>query len=448
MHQGRRASRLTAILAALAFLPFAAAQSCDEQAELLFTFWGSPQEKTAIESMVETFNAEHPCITVETQHIPSSGYTEKISTMLAAGDPPDVAYLDSFIALPWAEAGRLLDLTDYFQNDPDAGRLESTFYRYGDDQILGTNTAAETMVMYYRKDLFDEAGVAYPPSDPDDAWTWDEFVEVAKELTVDRNGNRASSPDFDPNAIRTYGVAFPRWWAGYLPFIYSNGGRFASEDGTRLMLNEPEAVEVLQAMQDLIYLHHVAPTPSQAQAMPSTDVMMQSGQVAMDINGHWKTIDYSALPMDWDVAVLPKFDEPATVAFGAPTVIFADTEYPDAAFEFYKFHNDPSEVDLFAKGLWMPLQAEYYTDPEMTATWLEGIEGVYPSGAQGAFVDYTWGHTSNQPPEYWLRNLNEINNAAVNPAMDLIWSNELTAQEAMDRAVEDAEGLMQGRWTD
>lgn len=440
---------LVIVLIALSLFATVFAQDCQEPAELRFTFWGSPQEKTAIESMVAAFNDSHPCIRVEPQHIPSSAYTEKISTMVAGGNPPDIAYLDAFIALPWAEEGVLLDLTEYFRNDPEASqRLEASYYYYGDDQILGTNTAGETMALYYRKDLFDEAGLPYPPSNPDEAWTWEEFVEVAKKLTKDRNGNDATSPDFDSENIATYGVAFPQWWAGWLPFIYSNGGRFASEDGSELLLNQPEAVEVLQKMQDLIYVHHVAPTPAQTSAMPSTDIMMQTGSVAMDINGHWKVLDYSKLPIDWGVGVLPKFNDPATVLFGAPTVIFADTEYPDAAFEFYKFHNNPARVDLFQKGLWMPLQKEYYTDPAMTAKWLEGEEGVYPEGAEGAFVDLTLNHTPQQPPTYWLRNLAQINTEAVTPAMDLLWSGELSAQEAMDQAVKNAAPLMQGRWSE
>ena len=51
--------------------------------------------------------------------------------------------------------------------------------------------------------------------------------------------------------IDVFGVSFPSWWGGYLPMIYSNGGQLASDDGQRLMLNGPEAVEALQALQVL-----------------------------------------------------------------------------------------------------------------------------------------------------------------------------------------------------
>jgi len=417
-----------------------------QNAELLFTYWGSPKEKTAIEQMIAAFNEGHPGIMVRGQHIPS-GYEEKLSTMVAGGNPPDVSYLGEGTAFEWAQEGILLDLTDYFSSDPEASsRLKSTYYNYGDGKTLGTNTAVETMILYYNKDLFDAAGVDYLPSKASEALTWDAFVELAKKLTKDRNGNDATSAEFDPTAIQVYGVSFPQWWGGYLPFVLSNGGSFASDDGTELTLNQPEAVEALQALQDLIYVHHVAPTPTQAEAFPSADVMMQTGKVAMTIDGHWKVLDFSQLGMNWDMAVLPKHKEPVTVVLGAPTVIFAKTEYPDAAFEFYKFHNNPEYVDLFKKGLWMPLQEAYYTDPEKTAEWLDGDEGVYPPDARDVLVDYTLNYTPVQPPNYWLKNFAQIESEALTPAFEQLWNGSLSAQAAMDQAAAKAEPLLEGRW--
>ena len=436
-------TRLAAILLSALILGLPAFA---QPAELTFTYWGSPFEREAIEKMVQAFNDAHPDIRVRAQHIPD-GYEEKISTMLAGGTPPDVAYLGEGQAFPWALEGVIEDLTPHFMSDPEASnRLQVAYYNYEGDKTIGTNTAAETIILYYNKELFDAAGLGYPPSKASEAWTWDEFVEAAKRLTRDRNGNDATSPDFDPDNVETYGVSFPQWWGGYLPLIYSNGGSLASEDGTELLLNQPEAVEVLQNIQDLIYVHHVAPTPAQTEALPSADIMMQSGKVAMSIDGHWKVLDYSQLGFDWGMGVLPYFDEPVTILLGSPTVIFATTEHPDEAFEFYKFHNDPAQVDLYAKGLWMPLQLEYYTDPEKTAEWLDGIEGVYPPEARDVLIDYTLNNTPYQPHTYWLKNSSQIFSEAVDPAMTLLWTGEASAQEAMDQAVANSQGLMQGRW--
>lgn len=428
---------------------YAAAQTSPVTCEkpLLFTYWGSPAERDAIGSMVETFNASHPGVQVRAQHIPDN-YVEKLSTMLAANDLPDVEYLEAAANLfPWAEAGRLMDLTSFLKSNSDQARLDNTTFTYDDGKIAAVYTAPEISLLFYNKAAFDEAGIDYPPAKAGEAWTWDEFVEIAKKLTKDRNGNDATSPDFDPDRIDTYGISFPQWWFGYLPFIYSNGGRLANEDGTALMLDQPEVVEALQKMADLIYVHHVAPTPTQAAAFPSADVMMQTGKVAMSIDGQWKTLDFSQLAgLDWSMGVLPKFEEAVTLVVSAGTGISASTSCPEGALEFFAFHNDPEYVDLYRKGLWMPAQRAYYTDPEKISAWIEGEEGVYPPEARDAVVDYTLNHAPYQAEIYQLKNISQILSEAVDPAMELLWAGKLTAQAATNQAVEKAKPLMEGHW--
>lgn len=440
-------SRLRSTTAGLV-IALAVAGTTLAQVELTFTFWGGTFERDAVNQTLETFNSLHPNIHVTGQHIPNAGYNEKISTMAAGGTLPDAGYMDSSMALRWATDGLIKDLTTQFANDPMAAdRLENMWYRWDNGtKTIGTAAAVESMILYYNRDLFDAAGIDYPPEFASDAWTWDEFVDIAKQLTVDRQGNNAASPDFDPDNIDVFGIAFPTWWAGWLPFVYSNGGQLASDDGTELLINRPEAVEALQALQDLIYVHHVAPTPAQSQSLPAADIMMQSGKVAMSVDGHWKTLAMSQLGFNWSFGVLPMHQRPATLIWGGVTVIFEGTEHPDEAFELINFLSDPTQSALFTRGLWMPLQRIYYTDEAKAAEWLDAIPGVYPPESRGVLLDYTLNHTPRQPPVFWLKNLDQIWTDAVNPAMSLLWTGEASAQEAMDQAVRDSEGLMQGRW--
>jgi multiple sugar transport system substrate-binding protein len=422
------------------------AEAADQEpAELLFTFWGSPVEKSSVEQMVASFNQANPTITVRAQHIPTTNnaYTQKITTMVASGTPPDVAYLDGALAFTLAAEGKLLDLTPFFEQDAEAkSRLDQTYYRY-QDKIFGASIG-EIMLLYYNKDLFDAAQLDYPPSKAESAWTWDEFVDVAKKLTKDNNGRDATSPDFDPDSIETYGLAFPQTINGYLPMIYSNGGDLVDEAGTKLLLDQPEAVEVLQKMQDLIYVHHVAPTPAQAESFPATDVLMMTGKIAMDFNGHWKILDYSQTDMKWGMGVLPRFKEPATLLQASARVVFAGTKNPAEAFTFYKYHFSPASTDLFKKGLWMPAQLEYYTDEAKIKEWLDGEPGVYPPEARDVLLDYTLKH-ARQSPVYWIENFQQILNEALNPAMQLLWTGKATAQEIADEAVAKANPLLASR---
>jgi multiple sugar transport system substrate-binding protein len=179
------ASRRLILMAALASfgLAFPSIPSFaeDKVVELKFTLWGSPFEKQAIEKAVASFNATHPNIHVTPQHIPYEAYGEKVSAMLAAGEPPDVAYLDFAQAFPFADGGKILDLTSYFAKQPtDQSVLESSFYRFDHGKkLLGTGLATGVILLYYNKDLFDAAKLPYPPATAKEAWTWDQFIAVA-----------------------------------------------------------------------------------------------------------------------------------------------------------------------------------------------------------------------------------------------------------------------------
>jgi multiple sugar transport system substrate-binding protein len=414
---------------------------------LRFTYWGSEVEKAAIEGMVDAFENANPDIDVEAIHLPYEDYIARVSAMMLEGKTPDVGYMPGLQAPLWAQEGKLMDLTSLVESDPLlSSALPETRYYYAPDKIAGLNTAVEATLMFYNRALFDQAGIPYPPSDPEQAWTWEEFVMAARKLTSDVNGNHPGDPDFDPGQISTFGAAFDKSYEGwtFYPFVFSNGGEVVNADGTRLLLDSPEAVEAMQNLADLMWVHHVTPTPQQDQDLPGYVTMLQTGHLGMHISGQWSLADYAAVEdLPFGVAVLPKLKEPVTTILGSPTVIFAGTQNEDAAVRFYKFHNNPEAVDLFARGLWMPLQKSYYTEPEKMKLWLDNP--AHPAEMKPAFTDYIVSY-STPLPSYYLRNYAEVLDQAVRPAIDKIWNNEASAAQALAEAVQAAQPLMAGRW--
>ncbi|HET7091049.1 MAG TPA: sugar ABC transporter substrate-binding protein [Anaerolineae bacterium] len=418
----------------------------DRPVTLRFTYWGSPIERVAVEQMVRAFHAENPDIQVEALYIPDSEYIARVSAMIAAGTPPDVGYLLDTHAPQWASEGKVMDLTDIVRADSElSSRLPETFFPIGPGRTIGTSTATEIMLLFYNKDVFDAAGVSYPPARAEDAWTWDEFLAAARRLTVDRDGRHPGESGFDPDHIQVYGVSFVKSaWYSYPPFIYSNGGEIVNEDGTRLMIDSPEAVEAIQRLADLMWVEHVTPTPAQQERLPPSDALFQTGQLAMDIRGQWKLLDYASMEgLRYGVAVLPKMKEAKTLIFGSPTVIFSGTQHLEAAIKFYKFHNDPRVVDLFAQGLWMPLQLSYYTDPQAIASWIDNP--AHPPESRQAIVDYALCCVV-RAPHYYVKNFGQISSEVIQPAINRVWNGEASAAQAMAEAVRAATPLMAGRW--
>lgn len=415
--------------------------------EIRFTFWGSEMEKLAIEQMVTSFEGQNPDVDVIPIQIAYEEYLAQITAMIEKGESPDIGYMSGLQAQLWAEQGKILDLTQIIQEDPLlASALPQTRYFFKPGKIAGLNTAVEATYLFYNKALFDQAGLDYPPSDPEKAWTWDEFVYAAQKLTMDAEGKHPDETRFDPATVRTFGAAFDKTYEGwtFYPFIFSNGGEVTDPTGTQLLLDSPEAAEALQKMADLMWVQRVAPTPYQDQNLPGYVTMLQTGNLAMHISGQWSLLDYASVSdLEFGVAVLPALKEPVTVILGSPTVIFADTKNLDAVIRFYKFHNDPEAVDLFARGLWMPLQAAYYTEPEKMNTWLKNE--THPDESWPAFTDYVLNY-SVPVPSYYVRNYAEVLDLAIRPAIESIWNNNTSAVEALAEAARVAKPLMQGRW--
>ena len=416
-----------------------------DKAELLFTYWGSPQEQEAVKNMVDDFNSKHDNITVKPQYISNTGYDEKVTTMLAGGNPPDIAYMGSGLAWKWAQDGQTLDLKQYVDADKETSTLlPNTTYTFDNGKVMSTSLAISNILMYYNKKLFADAGVDAPPVTGETAWTWDQFVEVAKKLTKDSSGKTPNDSGFDPGKISTYGVSYGQWW---LEPVWSAGGNVASEDGKTFTLNSPQAVDAFQKLQDLIYVHHVAPTPAASTSLPATDILMRTGKLAMDINGMWKVLDYShSKNLEWGMGVSPIIKTPITRLFGIPIIVSAKVKNPDAAYEFYRWRYSPERIDLYAKGLWMPLPKAYYTEPDKIKEWIDPAKGVFPEEAHQVLIDYSLKYSPKQLPDYWLKNQEQINTEAINPALTSLWANEGTAQKLLDQAAAKAAPLMQGRY--
>lgn len=266
---------------------------------------------------------------------------------------------------------------------------------------------------------------------------------------MDQDGYNAADPKFDPGKIKAYGCTLPPLY----PMLWSNGGGLASEDGTMFMMNSPESVEVLQKMQDLIWVHHVTPSPQASQSMglngiaPTTDVLMETGKLAIDFNGMWKTLDYSHhKDLEWGMGVLPKFLQPVTNRGGTAVTIQSATKFPDAAYEFYRWRYSPERINLYEIGLWMPIEKQYYTDEAKIKQWLDPSKGVYPPEARDVLVTYGAKFAPKQDVGYWVKNLDQIQTEVVTPALTDLWANKGKAKEIMDAAARKAAPMMKGRW--
>lgn len=393
--------------------------------------WANETEAATAQTVLDAYNASQDHTQVNLSYVPETEYITKVNTLAAAGNLPDVAMGREAVVLLWAENGLLADVSQMYAGG--AAPLDSLGFTYQGD-VVAYSSANEVLLLYYNRDLFDAAGVAYPPASADNAWTWAEFVDAAKRLTKDASGKTPNDEGFNPDDILTYGAYVDTLTWMWPVFAISNGGGLVSRDGTEILLDTPESIEAAQALADLYLVDHVAPAPAAAAAFPTLDVTLLSGQVAMATGGQWNigTTLANSLEdgLNYGVGVLPMFKTPVTYNTGGPLVIFNSTEHPEEAMEFLKWYTkEENNWGLIETGIWMPILQSWYADEALTRKWVENPNFPPYDEYKAAVVDYAM-NNAVQVPWYYLACYSRLEEV-VDSAMGAVWLGGKTAQEAI-----------------
>ena len=175
------------------------------------------------------------------------------------------------------------DLGQYYPAAVENGRFDGKLY------ALPETYQYQAMLIYYNKDMFDAAGVKYP--DATNA-TFDELVEKAVKLTKPSDN------------IFGYGGAT----GAHHIIIRSFGGDVLDAERKKSRLDEPEAIQAVQWIQDLIYKHKAHPAPDQIASGSDTN-MFAGGKLAMLQQTLWTGTFLIPLVADkfkYGAALLPK----------------------------------------------------------------------------------------------------------------------------------------------
>ncbi len=414
--------------------------------ELNFMYWGGLVEKDAVQKCVDNYNKLHEGkIHVNAQHVPDD-YSNKLASQVAAGKAPDIAYVSTSVAPTYAQEGKLLFVEDLLKEDKSFidNVLPIAQWKVN-GKVAFFSTALESLLITYNKDIFDEHKVAYPPSDASKALNWDDFVKLCKSVTFDSNGNDANSPDFNPENIATYGLSMTTYLNHILMLLNSNGGSILNQDSTNTAFNSPEWIDTMKKVQDLIYVHHVVPTPAKADSLAAE--AMLTGQVAMTLDGNWSFLDYNDQKLNVGCAVFPDLGKgPSTMSAPGVTAIFASTKHPEEAWDFYKYSLDAENgaTDLYKNGLWQPIYKDYYTNPEKVSFWID--TPAHPQDYKSVVIDNIDKNIVKTPQEY-VKNWGDVA-AILNPAIDAIFRNEKDPASALNEAQSTIESskAYQGRY--
>ncbi len=433
----------------LVTIPFGGLAAGDVRTRIRYSYWGTEDEARSTQIAIDAYNALQDEVYVELLLIPNEIYTSELqrrsvmSSIDADADMPDCGIMHESGVLDFASNGLLADVSGMYR-DTDARPMDCVTYRQ-DGQPVAYSTSTGTLILYYNRALFDAAGIPYPPADAKNAWTWDEFVSVARRLTLDAAGRHPGENGFDPDGIVQYGCSIDRWTWQMEVWAHSNGGRWFSEDGKHSLIAEPAAVESIQRVADLTLREHVQPPADGISAYGLQDCFLD-GNVAMATGGTWNIgtcLESSGI--DYGIAVLPRMEKAVTIATSGPQVVFSRSPDRKAAMDFIRWYRQEENCwPMIESGVWMPLLSTYYTADEAIDRWLRDPDFALADEygmARSVLVDYTR-ECAVSAGWYYTPHTDRYH-AILQEALAPVWTGEATAQEAIETVADRLEAAIQ-----
>jgi fructooligosaccharide transport system substrate-binding protein len=336
---------LLVLLMVVLIVPMSPAQVALAQQKVSLRFWmaADPALEASMDELLKGFMKANPSVTVQRDAFPFNEYHQKITTASAAGDAPDVFWMDVRTAA-FAAQGSLLVLTKYLtpQNKGDlidSGLIEPVWK----GQVYGVPMHELTEGLFVNRAMFDEAGIKIPQK-LEDAWTWDEFVNIARRVTK-RTGDRTD----------VWGFGVLRHLSDWpmLPVIVQNNGAVLSPDLKKAtgFLNGPATVEAMKWYQDLFTRHRVIAVDPIPDGFPT-------GRIAMfQAPSTYRAFLDRRFP-DFKYAVVPMFKNKrcAVTAGGWNVSIAAKTKNPDVAWSLTDYLTREKHAEWVRSSGYLPVR--------------------------------------------------------------------------------------------
>jgi multiple sugar transport system substrate-binding protein len=261
----------------------------------------------------------------------TNAYNEKLLVQIVSGSAPDIFYFERAALEKMVKAGGLLNLDKYYARDV---KFADYIPAFGSGQVGNSLYAIPAMGGGYRidgffvnRDIFNAAGLPIPSPKIEQALTYKQLTEIARRLTIDKSGD---------GVPEQFGVQFELGenWRRWLP---SNGAMIFNDAQNEVLVDRPEAIEVLQLLQDLNFRYRVQ------------GGTFSSGNVALTRANRGSITGYTANigdKFDWSVAPVEAGRAGSVGSMNFNLVgISANTKYPDEAWKYLKYLISEQEQD-------------------------------------------------------------------------------------------------------
>jgi multiple sugar transport system substrate-binding protein len=434
-------------------VPTVASSGTGQKAHVtIFVGMGTGTDPDQIDAQMvlqERFNSTHDNIEIEFLIVPHEEAGTRFLAMVSGGTAPQLVgpngvqtaaeYFDV-----WADITPFIQAENFDTSDFYGPAVELNTYP---DKNTGLPLGLYPSFIFYNKDLFDAAGVPYPTHDFNDtSWTMDKLRDYAMLLTLDANGNDATSADFDPANIVQWG--YDDSWEGTRGVLAMwgapNVARPTTADYRTAVANSPEWVYGMNWLSNGIWIDHFIPDAAGQQAYGAVaNDPFGSGVIAMFYCYTWFMAEGLVnLPFEYDIAPLPFNQKGERISrIDADNFTISNgAENQQAAWEVMKWLTAPEQIiDVCLIYGCIPARQS------VAAQFRQVLAERYP-GLDYDVIFTSIDYLDNPNHESYIPEWGRIEDA-LNNSMSLIYTGEnKNAQEVLDQVNTEIQVILDEYW--
>jgi sn-glycerol 3-phosphate transport system substrate-binding protein len=387
---------------------------------------GGPITKI-IDGFAADFEKENPGIKL--RPIYSGSYQESIAKALTAvksGDPPVTSILLSTDMYTLIDEDAIVPFDDLVKTAEDRAWLKSFYPAFMENSQTGGKTwgipfQRSTIVLYYNKDAFKEAGL-----DPNRApGTWQEMADYAQKLTKrDASGNATQW------GVQIPSSGFPYWL--FQALAIENGVNLMNAAGTQVYYDKPEVIAALQYWLDLVNKYKVHPPGIVEWGTTPKDFFERKVAMIWTTTGNLTNVKNNA-KFDFGVAMLPASKQRGSPTGGGNFYLFKKSTpaQREAAFKFIKWVTAPERAAQWGIDTgYVAVRADAWQTPTMKK-YVEGFPAAAVARDQLPFAKAELSTHDNQRVT-----------KALNDGLQAALTGTKTAEAAMKDAQREADRLL------
>ena len=314
------------------------AEAPDGPVELRMTVWTADETQLAMfQEIADAYIEENPDLVSEVtfEPIPFEEYTTSLTTQLAGGNAPDLAWILESYAPEFVQSGALVDIAPTLK-DADGYEyddlLDSSLSLWQqDDGLFAYPFSNSPFAMFVNTDQLSAAGQPNPADlVASGDWNYDAARDMSAAAAAASGKEGLVVRDFDYQAWEVLSSVWNGWDAA--PW---------SEDGQQCTLTEPQMVDAMTWIHDSIFADGAMPGPGVTADFFAGDAAMTITQISRA-----SALDDS---FAWDILPLPDGPEGKQNVIGQAGIgVFANAKHPQIAADFLAHFTNPENAEKLA----------------------------------------------------------------------------------------------------